>query len=160
MYVCMYVCIVCMYCLTIHDMFLSILKFMAKGKHSTSWTFFTPFLNPGWFSFFGNFFFPSPPMPASAPMPAQVSPTSLPTFRLLPTHLGLLPPPPTTHPSTYLPINLCTYALNLHQGNDNVGWWRYCNKPGRLLRSPSYLSNFMIVEKNVAMTQSKVLQLN
>jgi hypothetical protein len=29
----------CMYCLTIHDMFLSILKFMAKGKHSTSWTF-------------------------------------------------------------------------------------------------------------------------
>jgi hypothetical protein len=37
----MYVLFVCMYCLTIHDMFLSILKFMAKGKHSTSLTFST-----------------------------------------------------------------------------------------------------------------------
>lgn len=43
---CMYVC---MYCLTIHDMFLSILKFMAKGKDSTSWTFSTQgFLHIWW----------------------------------------------------------------------------------------------------------------
>ncbi len=43
---CMYVC---MYCMTIHDMFVSILKFMAKGKHSTSWTFSTQwFLHIWW----------------------------------------------------------------------------------------------------------------
>jgi hypothetical protein len=92
-------------------------------------------------------FFPHPPTPA------QVSPTCL-HLDYLPMHLGFLPPPPTylhahlpTHLSTYSPIclpshqptYLCTYALNLHQGNDNVGWWRYCNISSRLLRSPSYL---------------------
>jgi len=79
---------------------------------NSSWPFFI-FLSSAQVGFFwGELFFSSPLTPA------QVSPT---------------------HPSTYLPINLCTYALNLHQGNDDVGQWRYCNILGRLLRSPSYL---------------------
>jgi hypothetical protein len=108
---------------------------------NSSWPFFFPFPQPRLVFFWGTFFFSWPPMLA------QVSPTYLPTFRLLPMHPGLLPPPPTylhsTYPPIYLPshqpIYLCTYELNLHQGNDNASQWRYCNIPSRLLRSPSYL---------------------
>jgi hypothetical protein len=74
------------------------------------------------FSFLRTFFFFTPH--------GRPGLTYLPTFRLLPMHSRILPPPPT-HPSIYLPtpiylpshqpIYLCTYALNLHQGNDDAG---------------------------------------
>jgi len=105
-------------------------------------TFFSSFAQPRLIFFWELFF-------SSTPTPAQVSPTSL-HLDYLHMHLGLLPPPPTylpTHLFTYSPIclpsnqptYLCTYTLNLHQGNDDACRWRYCNIPGRLLHSPSYL---------------------
>jgi len=48
----------------------------------------------------GTLFFPHPH--------ARPGLTDLHTFRLLPMHLGLLPPPPT-HPSIYLPTHLPTF---------------------------------------------------
>jgi len=115
-----------------------------------SWPFLFPFLSLGQF-FLGTFFF-------LTPHTTQVSPTYL-HLDYLPMHPGLLPPPSNylhahlpTHLSTYppiclpthpKPIYLCTYALNLYQGNDDASQWRYCNiPPGRLLRSPSYLPTY------------------
>ncbi len=100
--------------------------------------FFFHFLNLGWF-FFWEFFYSSPPTPA------QVSPTylplnyylcTLPSFPHLPTYLPTYPP---IYLPSHQPIYLCTYALNLHQGNDDVGQWRYCNIPSRLFHFPSFL---------------------
>jgi hypothetical protein len=93
------------------------------------------------------------------------SPTSL-RLEHLHMHLGLLPPPPTYLP-THLPAYLCTYTLNLHQGNDEACRWKYCNIPyqvGCFILLPTYFPikpyDFMIVENNIAMTQLRVLQLN
>jgi hypothetical protein len=66
--------------------------------------------------FLGEFIFTTPPMPT------YVSPTYL-HLNYLPMHPGFLPPPPTyllAHLPTHLPIYLCTYTLNLHQGNDDA----------------------------------------
>jgi len=102
-----------------------------------------------WLIFFGgNYFFSSPPMPN------QVSPTYL-NLDYLPMHPDLLPPPPT-YPSTHLPTYLCTYTLNLHQGDNKACQRGYCNVSGRLLCCPSYLPskpcNFVTIENNVVMT--------
>ncbi len=88
------------------------------------------------------------------------TPTYLPTFKLhayapwLPPSLAYL----LTHPYIYLVMNIYT---KFHQGNGNIGQWRYGNILGRLLCCPSYLPNrpcnFMIIKNNVAMTQMKVL---
>jgi hypothetical protein len=97
--------------------------------------------------FWGHFF-------SSPPTPTQVLHTYL-HLDYLPMHPSFLPLPPTylpahlpTHIFTYSPIclpshqptYLCIYTLNLHQGNDDVGRWRYYNILGRwLLHTPSYL---------------------
>jgi hypothetical protein len=102
---------------------------------NSSWPFLFPFLSSGWFPF-GTFFF--------------LSPHARPGLTYLPMHPGLLPPPLThlpTHLPTYSsiwlhthqPTYLCTYALNLHQGNDDTSLWGYCNILDRLLCCPSYL---------------------
>ncbi len=84
---------------------------------------------------------------------AHLGLTYLPTFKLL--AYAPWPPPSSTyyllahllkHLFTYSPIclpshqptYLCTYALNLHQGNHNASRWRYYNIPCRLFHSPSY----------------------
>jgi hypothetical protein len=123
---------------------------------NSSWPcFFPPFLSPGRF-FFGELFFV--PHPHTHP-----GLTYLPTFRLC-TLASSLPHLPTylpTYPPIYLPshqpIYLCTYILNLQQGNSDASQWRYCNIPSRLLRSPSCLSpyNFMTMKNNVAMTPTE-----
>ncbi len=89
---------------------------------NSSWPFlFFSFTQPR-LGFFGNFF--------SLPPHAHLGLTYLPLDYCLCTLASSLPHPPT-HPSTYLPINLCTYALNLHQGND-ASRWEYCNTPGQV----------------------------
>jgi hypothetical protein len=140
---------------------------------NSSWPFF--FLSSTQVGFFLETFFSSPPTLA------HVSRTYL-YLDYLPMHLGLLSPPPTylfahlpTHLSTYPPIclpshqptYLCTYtlSLSLHQGNEDVGQWRYCNIPSNLLHFlltylPTRPYNFMTIKNKVAMTQLKVLQLN
>jgi hypothetical protein len=90
--------------------------------------------------FFLNFFFFLTPH-------AHPGLTYLPTFRLLPMHPGLLPPPPTL-PSIYLPTHLPTFPSTylpsyLHTKSPPRYWWcksiRYCNILGRLFHFPSYL---------------------
>ncbi len=108
---------------------------------NSSWLFFS-FPQPR-LVFFGEFFSLNPHVCPSF--------TYLPTFKLLLMHSCLLPPPSayllahlSIHLFTYSPIYLpshqptylCTYALNFHQGNDDVGQWRYCDILGRLLHSP------------------------
>jgi hypothetical protein len=78
---------------------------------NSSCPFSFPFLSPGWFFFVWELFFSSPPVHA------QVSHAYLTLCTLGPPSPTYLPICPPTHPSAYL----CTYALNHHQGNDNVG---------------------------------------
>ncbi len=84
---------------------------LTKVANSSSPFFFLSSAQVGFF-WAGNFFFPHP-----SRLPRSHLPTYLQTTAYVPW------PPPThlpTYPSTYLPINLFTYALNLHQGNGDA----------------------------------------
>jgi len=89
-------------------------------------------------------FFTHPPHPPRFHLPTYLHLDYRYTTYLC-TQVSSLPHLPT-HPliclPTHQPTYLCTYALNLHQGNDDIGWWGYCNIPCRLFHHLIYLPNY------------------